>query len=39
MTAIDLLLGHPDRLEKVANDIINHYEELEEINQRLFKRL
>lgn len=29
MTAIDLLLGHPDRLEKVANDIINHYEELE----------
>jgi type I restriction enzyme R subunit len=29
MTAIDLLLGHPDRLDKVANDIINHYEELE----------
>jgi len=30
MTAIDLLLGHPDRLEKVANDIIKHYEELEQ---------
>lgn len=29
MTAIDLLLGHPDRLEKVAKDIITHYEELE----------
>lgn len=29
MTAIDLLLGHPDRLEKVAKDIIAHYEEIE----------
>jgi type I restriction enzyme R subunit len=29
MTAIDLLLGHPDRLEKVAKDIITHYEELD----------
>jgi type I restriction enzyme R subunit len=30
MTAVDLLLGHPDRLLKVANDIISHYEKLEE---------
>jgi len=29
MTAVDLLLGHPDRLQKVAKDIITHYEELE----------
>jgi len=30
MTAVDLLLGHPDRLLKVANDIVDHYEKLEE---------
>lgn len=29
MTAIDLLLGHPDRLKKVAKDIVSHYEEIE----------
>ncbi|MDR0832382.1 MAG: HsdR family type I site-specific deoxyribonuclease [Bacillales bacterium] len=28
MTAVEILLGHPDRLLKVAKDIINHYKTL-----------
>jgi type I restriction enzyme R subunit len=29
MTAVEVLLGHPDRLKKVAKDIVDHYKELE----------
>jgi len=29
MSGIDILLGHPDRIKKVATDIVKHYEELE----------
>lgn len=29
MTAVEVLLGHPDRLKKVAKDIVDHYKKLE----------
>ena len=33
------ILGHPDRIKKVASDIAVHYMRLVSENLRLFKRL
>ena len=38
ITAVDLLLGHPDRLEKVTKDIITHYEELEKNKPNIIQK-
>ena len=38
MTAIDLLLGHPDRLDKIAFDIVQHYEEMEKNKPQIVQK-
>ena len=39
MSKMKQILGHPDRIKKVASDIAVHYMRLVSENLRLFKRL